>query len=118
MNNNYPLGAEYDNSAPYNEPLPQPDKTIEAWASNTLSKNDTLEMYDLPDYTLDKAWKEQHFTAKEALDFAAEFAKKLYVLTPNDFDVNRESIQKMAVKVFNACEGWHEDEFEVVIDTD
>ena len=33
---NYPVGAEYDSSAPYNEPL---DKEVEVFISITLSRN-------------------------------------------------------------------------------
>lgn len=95
---------------------------ISVTASNTLSKIDyiTVEEGNYDSSTLKREWELQHFSAKQALDMAAEFAKSLYTLNlqkvlTSETDILKDIVYQ-AVKIFNVCEGWEEDEFEVVKD--
>lgn len=118
MSNNYPIGAEQDARAPWNQDSSPVTEEVSVWASNTLSKNDTLEIEE-GKYTssnLLKEWKQQKYSAKEALDLAAEFAKEIYATGAKDVTEKFPYFRGKAIKVFNACEGWTEDEFEVILE--
>lgn len=112
MGSNYPAGAEFDSRAPYNQQRGQNIEEISVWASNTLSKNVVLEVENCGNAyeQISQLYRDQHYTAKEALSAAAKFAKKLCI----DSRIPKE-IKEVATKVANACEGWEEDEFEVVL---
>ena len=118
MNNNYPIGAEQDARAPWNQDSSFEVEEVDVWASNTLSKNDQLEIekgkYDSSN--LKKEWFYQKKSAKQALEMANHFAKEIYIATPEDFIDKLHLYRAEAVRVFNACEGWEEDEFEVTLE--
>ncbi len=117
--NNYPEGAEFDSNAPYNQDSSQQVEEVEVTASNTLNKSATLELtnerYDSTE--LKREWQYQQKSAKQALDMAAQFAKRIYlVLKDTHYPQVLATLAGEAAVVFNACEGWYEDEFEVVMD--
>ena len=118
MSNNYPIGAEQDARAPWNQDSSSATEEVSVWASNTLSKNDILEIekskYDSSN--LLKEWNQQKYSAKEALDLAAEFEKEIYATGVKDVAEKFPYFRDKAIKVFNACEGWVEDEFEVILE--
>lgn len=124
----YPSGAEFDSNAPWNkQELPEQD--IDITCSNTLSKsvsvhtdNYKIDGYDefgypcldLSECNLNEVYEaNNHYTAKQALDLAAEFAKRIYTTLDNK---DHSGLISAAVEVFNACEGWNEDELEIVVD--
>lgn len=126
MNNNYPAGAECDSRAPWNEQK-LPEQEVEVTCSNTLSKSTTISVddyevteydekgnpcFDYSDSDLKKVFLNNYYTAKEALDLAAEFAKKVYTTLDRK---EHSGLVSAAVDVFNACEGWNEDELEIVL---
>lgn len=128
MNNfDYPAGADND-KAPWNK-QELPERDIDITCSNTLSKsvsvhtdNYKIDGYDefgypcldLSECNLNEVYEaNNHYTAKQALDLAAEFAKRIYTTLDNK---EHSGLIAAAVDVFNACEGWNEDELEIVVD--
>lgn len=118
---NYPLGAEFDSSAPYNQ-SDESDNVIDVQVvcSNTLSKDFVLTTDQCDsegnlsdDCNLTEEFYNQQYSAKQALDLAANFAKEIYTTLNNK---EHSGLIAAAIDVFNACEGWNEDELEVVID--
>lgn len=96
-----------------------PSVEVEATASNTLSKSSTIDITSRSspiDGNLQKAWHTFPGSAKDALDMAVELAKEIYATEAKDVVEKFPYFRGQAVKVFNACEGWYEDEFEVVLD--
>lgn len=126
----YPSGAEFDSNAPWNK-QELPERDIDITCSNTLSKsvsvhtdNYKIDGYDefgypcldLSECNLNEVYEaNNHYTAKQALDLAVEFAKKIYIYTTLD-NKDHSALIRAAVEVFNACEGWNEDELEIVVD--
>ena len=121
MNGNYPEGAQYDSKAPYNQRENKPLK-VDVCASNTLHKSTSLEVKDynienedncFKDCDLNRAWEDQDFTVKETLIAAKKFAQSVANIA------NREgwgTLESAAKKIFAMCDGWEEDEFEIVLE--
>ena len=115
--NNYPLGAEYDSSAPYN----QSDEfdnviDIQVTCSNTLSKDFVLstnqcdEEGNLSDNcNLTEEFYNQEYSAKQALDLAVKLANLVFKKGITDAE-----LRGAAGEVLDACSDWNEDELEVV----
>ena len=126
----YPSGAEFDSKAPWNK-QELPERDIDITCSNTLSKsvsvhtdNYKIDGYDefgypcldLSECNLNEVYEDNnHYTAKQALDLAAKFAKRVYTILELD-NKDRSGLISAAVEVFNACKGWNEDELEIVAD--
>jgi hypothetical protein len=87
-----------------------PVSTQKVTCSNTLSKEFEIDVCDGESF--EKAFSCQELSVKEALDLAAEFAKRIYTTLDKK---EHSGLVGAAVEVFNACEGWNEDELEVVM---
>ena len=115
MNNNYPLGAEFDGNAPWNQEDFEKVIVKTVTCSNTLSKDFNVDVYEREN--LVEAFSNQEFSAKEALDLAAGFAERIEKLAkamnkkyPN---LSRALLMNTGI-VLRACKDWNEDELEVV----
>lgn len=116
--NNYPLGAEYDSNAPYN----QSDKSdnvidIKVTCSNTLSKDVVLTTNQCDkegnlsdDCNLTEEFYAQEYSAKQALDLAVNLANLVFKKGITDAE-----LRGAAGVVQVACDDWNEDELEVVM---
>ena len=94
----YPLGAQYDSRAPYNE-KPLPEEEVEVLVSITLSKSFKIKVsdYNKINGKLEGAVEEQIVLPNKAHELVVPFY-------PSD-----------AVAKHN-LEGWNVDEFEVILD--
>jgi 5'(3')-deoxyribonucleotidase len=129
MNNyDYPEGADIS-SAPWNQGSPDTE-LIEVTISQTFSKQLEIEVDDyekVKDYDEDGVYywndysgcnlkdyvEEQHKTITDILKEIPELYKQLRTLDVNDkkeFDLFKHNLLILSV----ACEGWSEDEMEVV----
>lgn len=121
----YPMGAEFDKNAPYNQVDPEPIE-IEVTVSVTMSKTVKVKVNDYIDEI------EEDETGKyRNIDFSIcdlDTAVKEQVYLPQDscfiFDnyINKgsksksESAYKEAKKILDDLSGWNVDEMEVVLD--
>lgn len=101
----YPLGAQYDPNAPYNE-KPLPEKEVEVLVSITLSKTFKIKVsnysevngkLDFSDTDLKSAVEEQIVLPNEA--------HKLVIPSYSSYAVAKHNLA-----------GWNVDEFEVILD--
>ena len=131
---NYPLGAEYNSNAPWNQTNPESVK-VEVTISQSLSRSTTIEVtdytatkyddieyeedgyinriggidYDFSDSDLKGAYEEQEYTIPELLDYL----KADLIVDINE--CSKESGKRKALQhILNCCEGWEVDETEVV----
>lgn len=123
----YPPGARYDSSAPYNEPE-IPKVSFGVCISSTLSKATRVETDDytpeveededgkwIVENTEDTNWieayKESHYTPLELIN---EFKNFLNTYLPDPI-VNPKGFKRFK-ELIKECEDWEEDELEVVED--
>lgn len=121
----YPLGAYNDPNAPYNEPV-IPEEDFEVTVSQTLSKTVTIttdkyipefddetrkKYMDTSEIDWKNEYKEQHFSIQELLS-----ELKDYVLADFNNTVKGSGKYRHLQKLLEACDGWTEDEFEVIED--
>ena len=115
--NNYPLGAEFDSSAPYNQ-SEESDNVIDiqVTCSNTLSKDFVLTTNqcdaegNLSDNcNLTEEFLDQQYSTKQALDLAVKLANLVFKKGLTDTE-----LRVTAGEVLDACNDWNEDELEVV----
>ena len=114
---NYPLGAEFDSSAPYNQ-SEESDNVIDiqVTCSNTLSKDFVLTTNQCDaegnlsdDCNLTEEFFTQQYSAKQALDLAVKLAHLVFKK-----DLTDSELIVTAGKVLCACSDWNEDELEIV----
>lgn len=122
---NYPLGAEFDDSAPWNEKRVE-DREFEVTVSETLSRYTTVSTHDyIPinyhdedgEYTEDAdtsdtnwvtAYKESNYSITDLLKELKSLCK--YCLTSTQLEkVKRNKLNN----IIKACEGWVEDDIDV-----
>ena len=121
----YPPGAEFDPNAPWNE-HETPDKDFDVLVSQTLSKNTEVttndyvhvidqdedgcyEYDDTCDTDWHEAYKQQHLTPLQLIE---KFKKLLTTHLPDPVvDIKR---YKEFKNLIEECEGWEEDELEIV----
>ena len=117
----YPIGAQYDKDAPWNEKDP-PIKNFEVCISQTLSKtvkvvtnkyrleNEGAELFiDTKDTDWKEIYNEEHYTPIELINKFKEFLVGLHIdpiATPNEYLKYK--------KLISECENWIEDETEVL----
>lgn len=117
---NYPPGAEFDSSAPYNEPV-VPEREFEITISQTLSKlvtvttdnyipevdYETGHMYtDTSETDWYEVYEGQHYTIPSLLEHLQVFAEKeLENVSPNS-GRGRE-----LQSIINACKDWIVDDY-------
>ena len=120
----YPPGAEFDTRAPWNE-QEVPERTFDVCVSQTLSKNTKVltDDYDLEpteegctDITTSntnwkEAYKNEHFTP---LQLIGEFKDFLTKHLPDPI-IDVKGFRRFK-HLIDECEGWTEDETEVVED--
>lgn len=115
--NNYPLGADYDSNAPWNQ-SEESDNVIDiqVTCSNTLSKNFVLTTNQCDsegnlsdDCNLTEEFYMQQYSAKQALDLAVKLANLVFKKGLTDTE-----LRVTAGEVLDACSDWNEDELEVV----
>lgn len=101
----YPLGAQYDPNAPYNE-KPLPEKEVEVLVSITLSKTFKIKVSDYSEVNgkLDFSDTDLKSAVEEQIVLPNEAHKLVVPFYPSD-----------AVAKHN-LEGWNVDEFEVILD--
>lgn len=101
----YPLGAQYDPRAPYNEKT-LPEKEVEVLVSITLSKSFKIKVsdYNVIDGELDFSNTNLKEAVEEQIVLPNEAHKLVVPFYPSD-----------AVAKHN-LEGWNVDEFEVILD--
>lgn len=122
---NYPCGAEHDKNAPYNE-IEIPFKTFDCTISSTLSKDSS---YETDDYVLEKEedgnnsltlgeyinvvkeYKEQHYTPIQLIEKLKEICVELIHHPTPTKPLYERSYLRCLIK---ECEGWVEDELEIV----
>lgn len=118
----YPIGAEFDSNAPYNEPL-IPKKEFSVTISQTLSKDVTVttnsyapEVEDdgsISANTENTDWKEvyenHHFKIQDLL---AELSN--YVTEDLKSTLPNTGKGRYLKRLLEACNGWIEDEYEVI----
>lgn len=130
---NYPAGAEYDKSAPYNQSDPDPVK-IDVTISQSLSRQTTIEVTDYSldqweDYDIDdegntihtggvdynfsecnltEAYESQEYTIPDLLNILSSLLDKEIKNTENT------SEKKRLNKILVCCKEWKVDESEVV----
>ena len=131
---NYPLGAEYNPNAPWNQTNPEPVK-VEVTISQSLSRSTTIEVtdytatkyddieydedgyinriegidYDFSDSDLKGAYEEQEYTIPELLNYL-----KAYLIVDINECSKESGKRKKLQHILNCCEGWEVDETEVV----
>ena len=118
----YPMGAEFDASAPYNE-VAIPEREFEVTCSQTLSKSTSIwtDNYT-PEYddenghayadTFDTNWREVYkdvaMTPLDIINACETLAKYL-------LEQGTTSIGPLHMKeLIKECEGWNDDDYEVV----
>ena len=127
----YPLGAEYDSLAPWNQPEENEDD-VEVWASSTMSRAATITVTgfreeapdmeqdedgnitcvsnrDYSDCNLSEQFKYQYFTIPELLAKLRDTVNEINLKGINDD--NLRTLNKIA----DESSHWVEDEFEVVL---
>lgn len=133
----FPAGAEFDPSAPYNEPT-VPGKEFDVTVSQSLSKSTIVYTNDYipgasgvdyepddeggycaygwhdPDDTSDTNWKKAYtdssYTPLEIIEKCGEMCKYL-------LEIDQTKFGKYFLKrLLDECQGWTEDDFEVVED--
>lgn len=135
MNANYPLGAEFDPSAPYNQPEDPESEIIEVTVYQTFRKKLDVEVDDyqeIQDWDEDNGYyywndysgcdfkdyvEEQHLTITDILERVQELYKQHSdILDSSDVEVSQEQkkINHQLHILAEACKGWNEDEMEVV----
>lgn len=122
----YPPGAEFDPSAPWNEPGPPEEKTFDVCISQTLSRDTTV---TTSDYSVDVDCDEDGYYQsidtsetnwKEAaqgermtpLELIGEFKSFLEKTLPDPVVFPKE--YKKAKYLIGECEGWVEDDLEIM----
>lgn len=102
----YAPGTEFDSNAPWNE-AESPIELISATVSNTLSKDVKIVNEDS---NLIKSFEESYYSVSEILSNLINVVK----------DININGLTDRNLKILNNlthhCEGWVEDEIEVVTD--
>ena len=115
--NNYPLGADYDSNAPWNQ-SDESDNVIDiqVTCSSTLSKDFVLTTDQCDsegnlsdDCNLTEEFYNQQYSAKQALDLAVKLANLVFKKGLTDTE-----LRVTAGEVLDACSDWNEDELEVV----
>ena len=140
----YPAGAEFDPSAPWNEPV-IPEKEFEVTCSQSLSKNVIVytdnyipgasgvdyesddeggytavgwhDSDDTSDTNWDKEYKNDHYTPLELINKFKEYLMKQWDILKDAEEANdaRTKQKKREIKhLIEECEGWTEDETEYV----
>lgn len=124
----YPPGAEFDPRAPWNEPGPPDERTFDVCVSQSLSRSTQV---TTSDYSIEvdgdedgrfdtidtsetdwrAAYKEERMTP---LELIGEFKSFIEKLLPDPVTHPKE--YKRAKYLIKECEGWVEDDFEVVED--
>ena len=118
----YPMGAEFDPHAPYNE-VEIPEREFDATVSSSLSKSTTVESKD---YLIDEdpdgsyidtseirwfeEYSEQHYTPIQLIEMYKKELEEKKKFLSNPYQI------KQIEKIIAECEGWVEDECEVVGD--
>ena len=133
-NGYYPLGAEHNPNAPYNQ-VKHEKVEVEVVISQTLSRSTKILItdyiareyeniepddesgfyrtreieYDFSDSDLKGAYEEQEYTIPELLDYL-----KAYLITDINECSKESGKRKKLQHILNCCEGWEVDETEVV----
>lgn len=127
---NYPLGADEDSRAPWKQCVP-PERELEVWVSNTLSRAALIKVNDYkvlpPDAERDE---DGHITYYENIDYSEcnlkeQFKNQCYTvkelldcLRMTIADVNAHGLTDQNLQMLNRlsreCEYWEVDEEEVV----
>ena len=133
-NGSYPIGAEHDPNAPYNQVEPEKVK-VEVVISQTLSRSTKILItdyiareyeniepddeggfyrtreieYDFSDSDLKGVYEEQEYTIPELLDYL-----KAYLIADINECSKESGKRKKLQHILNCCEGWEVDETEVV----
>lgn len=110
MSGYYPVGAEYDMNAPYNEI--EPDLVeVNVTVSITLSKSVTVQMpsYDFSQSELREAVDEQFTLPQDLSLFMRRMFNQNIILKANE-------IPLCIKEALNDCENWNVDDFEVIED--
>lgn len=119
----YPLGAEFDDNAPYNQEE-QPDEEIEVTVSLSLSKTLKLKVND---YTVTKdsddgvdyvVYDYSTCNFQEALESQVVLPNNLAAFTENifehDLDLKAAGMCMYLKDAIEDCKGWHLDELEII----
>lgn len=121
----YPLGAEFDSNAPYNQ-IDLPKREIEVTISVTLSKTMRVMVddysveegsdedgrylsYDYSECDLHKAVENQIVLPQNL----AEFTKRMFDYNP---DLKAAKMPKNLKDAIEDCRGWCVDDFECILD--
>lgn len=121
----YPLGAEYDKLAPYNQEEP-PEELFDVCISQTLSKSTAVKTSDyIPNVDIDdgeyqtyndtsntnweEAYKDNHLTP---LNLIKQFKSYLMETIP-DPSVNKSKFKRFKYLI-DECDNWVEDDFVVM----
>ena len=133
-NGSYPIGAEHDPNAPYNQVEPEKVE-VEVVISQTLSRSTKILItdyiareyeniepddeggfyrtreieYDFSDSDLKGVYEEQEYTIPELLDYL-----KAYLIADINECSKESGKRKKLQHILNCCEGWEVDETEVV----
>lgn len=122
----YPPGAEFDPRAPWNDPGPPEKRAFEVCISQTLSKNTTVttndysvevdcdedgyyESIDTSETNWKNAYKEERMTPLELIEELKGFIERTLpdpVVFPREY--------KKAKYLISECEGWVEDDLEIM----
>lgn len=104
----YPLGAEFDTSAPYNQKESEPiEKDVQVM--HIIHKKLTLKL-DSDDVTqkdLKEAYADQQLSVMDIINWSREYAYMEAMKSGKDSDKG-----KYMMSIFNACEGWTEEDVE------
>lgn len=133
---NYPEGAKYDKSAPYNQNISE-EKEFDCTISITLSKNTTVytddyeveciedydeetgrpcgyDVYHTSDKAVEDAYQQQHYTPLELIE---EFKHVLETLVLPALKESKDSKSKKYFDfLVSECEGWNIDDEVIVKD--
>lgn len=118
----YPPGAYNDNNAPYNQ-VEVPERDFDVFISQTLSRDTTICTSDyMPEYD-----EEDGHTYADTSETDWKKAYEDVAMTPLDIIVAAEKIAKALIEegktrvggvylksLVEECEGWNEDELEVM----
>lgn len=118
----YPMGAEYDSNAPWNQSEPS-EEEIEVFVSITLSKSVRIKIND---YTIVDEGKDEDGFPFKSLDFSdcdLKSAVEEQILLPHevgqllvDIDNNPHKIPPKSKFMKEDLCGWNVDDFEVIIE--
>lgn len=118
---NFPIGAENNPLAPYNEPL-VPDLDFDLTVSQSLSKNVTIctdryNVDDLNETEWSEIYSEEHYTPLQLIQMYKEKLKEQLESWEGmeDLFVGKKQIQRIE-HLIEECKGWTDDETEYVID--